>query len=187
MEYFKQKAKVKITLLFCLLLLACEQEPPIPEHHPMGEMPSGDWQYDALVIRGDTFNIVNWSFEPDNPGWELYNVKFRWFNYSSNGTYEFHWDNKIPFNLSPDLVIGDGLNYQPYFGYWILSPNIDTLIHNEGFQYETQYKIIELTEERFIREYQRIIQRIDDLHSEKWGVMVGDTVVYREIFVPRIE
>ncbi len=184
MENFSLKKKVQITLIFLLLLSSCEQEPAnFSQKSPLSpkeEMLNGDWQYDALVIEGDTFNIPDWDFEPFKPNYDLYNVKFRWFKYFGNGTYEYRAETG-PGNLS----LGESLNFQPTFGYWELSINEDRLIHNKGFDYVTHYKIIELTEEGFIREYQRIIQRIDNLHSDKWGLGVGDTVVYREVFVPR--
>ena len=77
--------------------------------------------------------------------------------------------------------MGSGVNFQPAYGTWDTNETGDSLIHNDLESFRTAYKIVELSETRFVREYERIVQQTSD--PERWPV--GDTLTYREIFVPK--
>jgi hypothetical protein len=173
-------------LILILLVAGCEQEPPDPfkgdpKLPPIEALVAKDWQYRDLMINGDTLNVIAFNFEPLQAVIETLHIRFRWFRYATNKTYEFNSDVPGgPFSIGS--IYENSLNYQPGFGYWKV--NGDSLIHNEyDASYRTAYYIVHISDTLFIREYERIVQ----LTSEPIKWPLGDTVVYREVFVPRIK
>ena len=85
--------------------------------------------------------------------------------------------------------MGEGVNYQPNYGFWDLDENGFPVIltHNLTIDYETRYELLELDENRMVR---RLIgdrttyrwlnfdePRIDTLTVSSWI----------EVFIPRSE
>ncbi len=172
-------------LIIFILVVACEQPPfsvlkEEPGLTPEETLVGRDWRYRDLIIAGDTLNRIVVNFEPD-PGFDDFQfIKFRWFRYMTNKTYEFRHDTQWL-----GLTIGgddQSPNYQPAFGYWKVNDSGDTLIHNEWEASKTKYFIVHLSDTLFIREYERIVMETSD--SLRWPL--GDTVTYREVFVPKI-
>jgi len=91
-------------------------------------------------------------------------------------TYEFRAD-------YARLSYGYDENFQPEYGFWqiIEGQNQNLLIHNKGLPYEKTYRIIELTDTSFIREYERVIYESRD--TTIWPI--GATALTLEIFEKR--
>ena len=172
---------ISIRIIYILVLVtlnsACDQEGPslpvYPGLTPEESLIARDWRYRDLMINGDTLNVIVSDFEPSGGIDDWLHVKFRWFRYATNKSYEFRGGTIGGDAQSP--------NYQPTFGYWKVNEAGDSLIHNEYESYKTKYFIVHISDTLFIREYERIVMETSD--SLKWPL--GDTVVYREVFVPR--
>jgi len=67
------------------------------------------------------------------------------------------------------------------YGYWELIEEQNLLIHNKGLPYEKSYRIIELNDTLFIREYDRIVY--SSIDTVKWPI--GEMTVYREVLEKR--
>jgi len=172
--------RTSICLIFFLIFSgSCEQEPIPPNKVNAGFsdwdiMLIQEWQYQNLIIGGDTMNFPDFAFEPFVQPLDWAHVRFRTFKYSIDKSYEF-------IGLYGSFLGSEGPNYQSIFGYWEFNEAGDTLIHNRLEPFRTDYAIIQLTSELLIREYQRIILASSD--TIRWPL--GSTVVYREVFVPK--
>lgn len=169
---------IKQTIILCLLVYtSCEQPGFIGQEtsdDALEQLIARDWQYEALLINGDTLNVLNLDFEPWQGSNDIQHVKFRWFKYHRNKTYEFREDTDF-INFS----LGENENYQPRYGAWSLNASGDSLIHNEHDSFAKHYAIIELNNSLFIREYTRIIQQVRPEDSLRWPI--GSKAVYREV------
>lgn len=168
--------------IFCILLVlvSCEQDPMVMEPEQPSSLEEyliGDWGYTVLIIGGDTLNFPDREMEPNNKEFvgDLFHIRWRWFRYLGDGTYEFRKDTGIT------AEIGIGENFQPPIGYWTISDSDQVLIHNDREFYAVSYNIILLNDTIMIREYERIVQESSD--TLKWPI--GSTVTYREILVSR--
>ncbi len=97
----------------------------------------------------------------------------RHVEYALDRSYQLFWDG------DSDYILSDSEHYQPNIGFWKIRG--DSLIHNPELYYEFGYKIVELTETRFVRQSTRVMRMTVD--STKW--LVGDAILFTEIFVPR--
>jgi len=163
-----------------LIAVTSCQEPPfdppkLPGLSDYDKLLIKDWQYQDLIIEGDTFNFPYSAFEPTDAFYPSAHVRFRTFSYLTDLSYEYIASYT---RLGPKGTP----NWQPNYGYWRFNANGDTLIHNGREPFSTKYRIIELTNNLLIREYERIVQETS--YSLKWPI--GDTVTYREILVPKI-
>jgi hypothetical protein len=177
-----------IITLFALVLfgISCNQEPivePVKPDDSPEALISRDWKYEVLIIDNDTLNIPDGNFEPFDHSFigDLYHIRWRWFRYLPDGTYDFRKDTGIQTTLGGQSESDD--NFQPTFGYWEVDPAGITMTHNIREKYIVEYKIVQLNEHIMIREYERIVQQSSD--PLKW--VIGDNVVYREVFVPKID
>lgn len=162
------------------MLFACEEDSAIEMKKGSGstkDLLIGDWVYQSLIIAGDTLNFPEHNFEPENlsGAGDLFHIRWRWFRYFADGTYAFQKD------VGAELGIGMGMNYQPIFGSWEINDLGNTLIHNRLEPFTTPYELISIDESTLIREYERVIQITSD--PIQWPL--GETVVYREIFMRR--
>ena len=131
------------------------------------------WQFDALYVNGVALERVLEGFEPTR-GFEPYPGHFlMWYSfaYNSDHTYELRSDWER-------TSYGYEHNYQPEYGYWKIDEALQLLIHNPGMPYEKHYRILELTETSFIREYERVVY--ESSSHDLWKP--GNTVTYREVF-----
>ena len=177
MELIMKNIGKSIYSLICLwfVFLSCDSSLKEPTTFSMTEkLIMKEWQFTHLVINDDTVWHVGHGFEPYTQiignGW----VPFYWFEYNADKTYEFRSDLRR-------VTLGDDLNFQPDYGYWNIDEGQKVLIHNKGLSYEKTYKIIDLQDTLFIREYDRVIQQSND--TTIWPI--GETVTYREILEKR--
>lgn len=164
-----------------VLLIGCEQAPMVelkedPSLNEMERLVARDWQYQDLIVDNDTFNFIAGNFEPNLLVGVWGHVQYRWFSYDPDKTYEFNGD-----RFTPSIGSINSVNFQPNLGYWSISTNGDTLRHNEYEYYFTIYRVIELSDELFIREYERVVYASGDTIRYP----VGDTITYKEILIPK--
>ena len=167
-----------------MLLFSCEQASQVLPN--VSDPWLGSWQYEYLIIQGDTLNKILDDFEPGGASSNLedvFHIRWKWFVYSADQTYEFRDNVGMWFSIGG--YSKNDLNYQPFFGTWRYDEFNKILTHNPGEPYKKSYRTINLTTNQWIREYERTITRIDPSFSDKWGKEVGDTVTYREILIRR--
>lgn len=164
---------ISVTFLSISCDYSIEEEPKLTE---MESLILNKWQYDSILVNGVIVPRVGWAFEPNIPrggGW----VPWFWFKYNIDKSYEFRSDVVFRYHL------GYKENYQPEYGYWQLDETQDLLIHNKGLATETTYRIIQLNDTLFIREYDRLVY--ESSNTILWPI--GEMATYREFLEKRKE
>ena len=135
-----------------------------------------NWRFIEIEVNGQSIPGVSIEFDPANGGGY---IGWFWFSYNADLSYEFR---VTPNALNSRFFnYGEGVNFQPAFGFWELIEEQNLLIHNKGFPYEKSYRIIELNDTLFIREYERMVNSSPD--TVKWPI--GEIAVYREVLEKR--
>jgi len=187
MENFKSKRfrYYFIAFLGLSLLSGCDEK-LVVENAEMEINESllvGDWQYQYILMDGDTMRNLHIVGEPalgrelDTP------ISLRYLHYQEDNSYELRSINANNFGF------GYGESYQPNYGFWDLegsgSPMV--LIHNKTISYEVRYEILQLTDEIMVRKQigDRPTLLILDLHTlETKEITVSSWI---EVFVPKPE
>lgn len=170
-----------------LWLVSCSDDPVLPqelvrEGTAREKLLMQEWQLETLIVEDiDTMKSIARFFEPLCGGRDPRSASMV---YTGDYAYQLRWDPTVdrPFSL------GINENWQPNFGYWQLSENEDSLIHNFAQYYQTNYKIDVLTEDSFIRTSSRVIYfpfeectLLDTLYD------TGEIVKFTEVFVRKVD
>ena len=130
-----------------MLMIAggCDRETgtikPVPEGPEQQLMRS--WTYESVAHNDIVVEEVWVDFEPTPEFRISYPLNKRHVRYTPQKTYQIFWSGE-------EYSFGSGPNYQPGVGFW--SMKNDSLIHNSAQFYQKSYKIIELSETRFVRQ-----------------------------------
>ena len=159
-----------MTFLLLIFAIACEDELEDQNNLSTTEklIVQNNWQLDTLFVNNKRVFRVSTGFELAS-GQVTSWAGWFWYNYNTDLSYDFRSDG---FRTS----LGYEENFQPEYGYWDVDEQQNLLIHNRGLNYETHYRIIELNDTLFIREYDRIIYESSD--TVAWPI--GSTAIYRE-------
>jgi len=185
--FFNQIKHMKyLWLLLICAFFSCEEDPGIiPSDSlmtPLEKFVNKEWSFEYIIVESDSFIQIHLDMEPLKTDVIDERLNLRYMNYDEDFSYEF----RLEPGVFAELSLGRDQNYQPDLGYWeILENGLEiNLIHNVQQFYEVQYKVIELSEERMVRQYERIVQEMDEVDSLKWSI--GDTITYTEVLIPRI-
>ena len=165
-------------LLLIPLVMSCDSDSGInPQLQGIEEPLVKAWTYESVVYQQDTVIRSEPNFEPGEATSGAFRddllVAKRHIEYAPNQTYLLFWDREGGYELS------DSVHFQPNIGFWIIRG--DSLIHNPTQHYEFGYKIVELTETRFVRQSNRVMRTSFD--TDEWEP--GDAILFTEIFVPK--
>ena len=164
------KTKICLYIIIFIFSLFSNCAPPDRIQPNIRDLIVNNWQFVSIEVNETETKIgVSDGFDPGQ-----YFVPWFWFSYNSDMSYEFRSDVIDGFHIS----YGYEYNYQPDYGYWEIVEDQQLLIHNKGMPYEKRYRIIELQDTLFIREYERIIYQLSQTSDPIWHI--GDTVTYRE-------
>ena len=160
------------------LVISCDQDIAVnPQLQDIDQPLIRTWTYESVAYQQDTYIRSEPNFEPGEHAEGALRddllVSKRHVEYAPNRTYLWFWDLEGGYDLS------DGVHFQPNPGFWIIRG--DSLIHNPELYFEFGYKIVELTETRFVRLSNRVMTTSFD--STKW--VVGDAILFTEIFVAK--
>ncbi len=174
-----------ILIFFTMTFLACDEEliPPAFDTTTSKEkLLLRDWSYDYILMGTDTILAMTNKGEPQTVGVRDA-INLRYMRYEEDHSYQSRWEDFVdaPFEDQPEYGVGD--NYQPNFGYWHLSENGETLIHNKLQTYEKRYEIVELTDKSFRRKLVGV--RESFLTNGEGDVLDTITGPWIEVFVPR--
>lgn len=171
-----------LLVLLSSTLLNCTEDPEInPEVNPLSAkeaLLSQKWQYALIRVQGITTVIAEPNSEPVvNMSSVRQEIKRRWISYARDKNYQLQWDDRGNYTLGTE---GDP-NWQPNFGYWHLTENEDSLIHNAGQHYETRYKIT-IEGNRMTRASRRYMSNnLENIGTIHW--QEGDWLIYTEEFI----
>lgn len=172
-----------IIFLLSVYLCSCDEElnPPSFDISTAKEkLLVGDWTYEYILMDDDTIRALTQQGEPQTTGIiESVNLLYR--KYDKNHNYHFRWEEIFVF--APQKEYGAGVNYQPNLGYWHLSQDEITLIHNKGTTYEKRFEILELTKTKLILKL--IGDRTSYVTDGDGEVIKTITGSWTEVFVAR--
>ena len=161
--------------------LACDEElipPAFDTTPPKEKLLLRDWSYDYILMGTDTILALTDKGEPQTVGVRDA-IYLRYMRYEEDHSYQSRWEDFA----YDQLEYGVGDNYQPNLGYWHLTENEDTLIHNKLQTYEKRYEILELTDKSFRRKLVGV--RESFLADGEGDVLDTITGPWIEVFVPR--
>ena len=175
-QKFNMKSSINILIGIFVISTACDSE--VDDVNLTSDVEQlvvkNNWQFAYIEVNGQIIPRVSTEFDPASTGgW----IPWFWFSYSEDLSYEFRASNRS----SRFYSYGSGVNFQPAFGFWELIEEQNLLIHNKGLPYEKSYRIIQLNDTLFIREYDRMVNSSHD--TVKWPV--GEIAVYREVLEKR--
>ncbi len=118
-----------------------------PQLQGPGQLLIKTWTYESVAYQQDTVirsrSDLEPSIAPEGQVQDFELLTKRHVEYAPDQTYLLFWD------VESDYELSDAVNFQPNIGFWIIRG--DSLIHNPEQYYEFGYKIVELTETRFVR------------------------------------
>ena len=170
-------------LVFALVanFCSCDESlaPPVSEIvTPKEKLLLKDWTYDYILMGSDTIRAMSATGEPQTTG--IFEALDQYFmHYEKNHSYYF----KGEVGGLAEREYGTGENYQPNYGYWYLSDDGSTLVHNKLQTYERQYEIMELTDQSLT--IRLIGGRTSQLTNGDGEVIDTITGPWIEVFVPR--
>lgn len=173
METHNNRLALIISLTISVLIHGCESGGGTIDPKSIDKILE-NWQFVSIEVNGKPLVRVKNGFEPSQ--WNLggYWIPWFWYEYNSDGSYEFRSD-------LASTPLGYDENYQPKYGYWEWAEEKKLLIHNKGMPYEKSYHVITLNDTSFVREYDRIVKYSPD--TTLWKV--GEVLTYREILEKR--
>ena len=171
-----------LLILILSFSMACEEGIEQPLYSNLSETEKllvGDWSFDYILMGNDTITSINQLGEPRTSGGINHEVGWRYLRYTVDHAYELQWEKSI----QPGWKLGTGVNYQPNFGFWDLSYNEDTLIHNNHRDYTRKYIIEELSPKLFRRKL--VGDRTSLYHDGNNVIMDTLRTTWIEVFKPR--
>jgi len=174
-----------ILIFFTMTFLACDEElipPAFDTTTPKEKLLLRDWSYDYILMGTDTILALTDKGEPQTTG-VFEAVEQHYLRYEEDHSYHFRWEDGEEGGPPTQREYGVEDNYQPNFGYWHLSENGETLIHNKLQTYEKRYEIVELTDKSFRRKL--VGDRTSFLTNGSGVVLDTITGSWIEVFVPR--
>ena len=135
---------------------------------------TGNYRYGSITANGDGPTLMaDFNMEPLYVKTSLrQELPRREIQYNRSRNYQLQWTDRGEYQLGTD---GDK-NWQPNFGYWHITLDGDSLIHNAGQPYETRYRLY-TTEDGFVRVHVRYMSE----DGPSWSA--GDEVVFAEHFI----
>lgn len=134
-----------------VFILGCDRGLEIKEDlpSPLIDHLTKEWQFRYLIVESDTFEHIYPMIEPNGDPERDTGIGLYGIDYTLDRSYQLILDPTLG-SVGP-LQLGFEENYQPHFGFWEISDDGTTLTHNQLMPYETQYELIELSEEMMVR------------------------------------